>query len=105
MAGPVAAESAISGGALEPKGTSSPSSGTSAIVDSLVGGLRIEQRIAFCYPIPSVDDPHTSIRRCRFLNRRSKSACATILGSDDDTIIERAYWVVRWNVPWGTHLP
>ena len=46
MAGVVAAEAAISGGALEPKATSSPSSATSVIADSLVGDLRIEQRIA-----------------------------------------------------------
>ena len=47
MAGAVAAEAAISRGALEPKATSSPSSATSAMGDSLVGGLRIEQRVAF----------------------------------------------------------
>ena len=47
MAGAVATEAAIPRGALEPKATSSPSSATSVIVDSLVSGLRIEQWITF----------------------------------------------------------
>jgi len=46
MAGAGAAIAAISGGALEFKATSSPSSITRAIADSLIGGLVIEERIA-----------------------------------------------------------
>src|SRR5262245_21093 len=93
MAGAGAAIAAISGGALEFKATSSPSTITRAIADSLIGGLVIEERIASWCQIPSLDNSHAGIRGRRFLNRRCESACATVFGSDDDTIIERAYWV------------
>src|SRR5215510_9760668 len=99
MAGAGAAMAAISGGALEFKATSSPSTITRAIADSLIGGLVIEERIASWCQIPSLDNSHAGIRGRRFLNRRCESACATVFGSDDDTIIERAYWVVRWDIP------
>src|SRR5215510_14157763 len=99
MAGAGAAMAAISGGALEFKATSSPSTITRAIADSLIGGLVIEERIASWCQIPSLDNSHAGIRGRRFLNRRCESACATVFGSDDDTIIERAYWVVWRNIP------
>src|SRR5262249_56510842 len=99
MAGAGAAIAAISGGALEFKATSSPSTITRAIADSLIGGLVIEERIASWCQIPSLDNPHAGIRGCRFLNRRCESACATVFGSDNDTVIERAYWVVWRNIP------
>src|SRR5215470_16227190 len=105
MVGSVAAIAAISGGALEFKATSSPSSITRAIADSFVGGLVIEKRIASYCQIPSLDNPHAGIRGCRFLNRRCESACATVLGGDNDTVIERAYWIVRRNIPRGIPHP
>src|SRR5262249_61345450 len=99
MAGAGAAIAAISGGALEFKATSSPSTITRAIADSLIGGLVIEERIASWCQIPSLDNPHTGIRGCRFLNRWCESSCATVLGSDDDTVIQRAHRIVRQKGP------
>src|SRR5438034_10046652 len=92
-------------GALEAWATSRRTPTINTTANPASGNPRRVRFTTFLRCFWLINNPHASIRGWRFLDRKSENRRATVLGDDNDAVVERAHQIIRRNIPRGVPHP